>query len=175
MYIFKIVVVIIGALIGAGFASGQEVNIFFFKFGTKGLISIFISSFLIGLIIYKTLKIVKTNNIKNYKQFLSVIIKNSRVENIANIIINIFVLMSFYIMIAGFGAYLEQEINLNSLLGSSILAILCILLFKKNIEGVVKVNEVIIPLLLGTIMFLRYYKYKEHKFYKFYGLSDKRK
>ena len=42
--ILKTVCVIIGTIIGAGFASGQEVYIFFFSHGIKGLIGIIISS-----------------------------------------------------------------------------------------------------------------------------------
>jgi len=51
-------------------------------------------------------------------------------------------------MIAGFGAYLQQEFNLNSIIGSSILAILCLILFKTNVNGLVKVNEILIPILI---------------------------
>ena len=35
--ILKIVFVIIGTLIGAGFASGQEIYTFFFSYGIKGI------------------------------------------------------------------------------------------------------------------------------------------
>lgn len=155
MDFFKVIFVIIGALIGAGFASGQEIYTFFFSFGVKGLIGIVVSSILIGTIIYKTFKIIEVKNTKNYKEFLNVIIKNQKVKDISNIIINIFILISFYIMIAGFGAYLEQELKLDSIIGSSILAIICIILFRKNIEGVVKVNQILIPILISTIIFLR--------------------
>ena len=58
-------------------------------------------------------------------------------------------------MIAGFGAYLEQEINLNSILGSSILAILCFILFKTNINGIVKINEILIPILIVVVLGIR--------------------
>ena len=44
MEILKVVFVIIGTLIGAGFASGQEIYAFFFSFGIKGLAGILISS-----------------------------------------------------------------------------------------------------------------------------------
>ena len=153
MNILKVVFVIIGALIGAGFASGQEIYLFFFSYGTKGLIGIIISSGLIGLIIYKTLKIIKINNIKNYKDFLDLLIQNQKIKNVANSIINIFILVSFYIMIAGFGAYLQQELNINSMIGSAILAVFCIILFRKNIEGVVKANQILVPILVTTIIF----------------------
>ena len=55
--ILKVVFVIIGTLIGAGFASGQEIYIFFFSYGVKGLMGIVVSSVLIGVTIYKTFKI----------------------------------------------------------------------------------------------------------------------
>ena len=68
MNILKVVFVIIGTLIGAGFASGQEIYTFFFSYGIKGILGIIISSTIIGLTIYKTFKIIEKNNIKNYNQ-----------------------------------------------------------------------------------------------------------
>ena len=40
--ISKIIFVVIGALIGAGFASGQEIYVFFYSYGIKGFIGIII-------------------------------------------------------------------------------------------------------------------------------------
>ncbi len=159
MSILKVVFVIIGTLIGAGFASGQEIYIFFFSYGLKGLLGIIISGILIGITIYKTFKITQKNKNKNYKEFLDCIIKNEKIKEITNIIVNIFILASFYIMIAGFGAYLQQEFNLNSIIGSSILAILCLIIFKTNVKGFVKVNEILIPILIIIITFIRYFKF----------------
>ena len=56
--ICKITFVIVGTIIGAGFASGQEIYTFFNKYGFEGLIGICISIFLMSYIIYKTFKIV---------------------------------------------------------------------------------------------------------------------
>ena len=159
MTILKIVFVIIGTLIGAGFASGQEVYTFFFSFGKKGLIGIFIASLVISLAIYKTFKTILKTNVKNYEDFLKLFIKNKKIYYLKNAIINIFILISFYIMIAGFGAYLQQEFNLNSILGSSILAILCVILFRKNVDGVIKLNTIIIPILITIIILIRNTKF----------------
>lgn len=164
MEILKVVFVIIGTLIGAGFASGQEIYAFFFSFGIKGLSGILISSFIIGITIYKTFQIVRKNNIDNYGEFLNLFIKNKKVNNITNTIINIFILVSFYIMIAGFGAYLQQELNLNSIIGSGILAILCLILFKTNVNGLVKVNEILIPILIVIVILIRNFKYTKYRF-----------
>ena len=152
--IFKVVFVIIGTLIGAGFASGQEIYIFFFSHGIKGIVGILISSILMGFVIYKTLIILNKNNINTYKDFLDVLIiskgknKEFNIKNIINLVINIFILVTFFIMIAGFGAYFEQEFGINSLIGSFILSIMCYLVFKTSIKGVVKANEVIVPVLI---------------------------
>lgn len=155
MDILKVVFVIIGTLIGAGFASGQEIYAFFFSFGIKGIIGIFISSSIIGIVIYKTLNIIYKNNIETYGDFLSSFIKSEKVKDITNAIVNTFILVSFYIMIAGFGAYLEQELNVNRIIGSSILAILCLILFKTNVKGLVKVNEILIPVLMIIVILIR--------------------
>ena len=66
-----IVFSIIGALIGAGFASGQEMYLFFYRFGIGGIFGLVLCSALIGLVIYKTFLILyKNKNIQNYHDFL---------------------------------------------------------------------------------------------------------
>ena len=106
--ILKTVCVIIGTIIGAGFASGQEVYIFFFSHGIKGLIGIIISSVIIGLIIYKSLKIIKYENIQNYDEFLKNLIRNKKIKDFADILINIFIFLykknynNLLILLSGF-------------------------------------------------------------------------
>ena len=53
------------------------------------MIGITISSIIIGITIYKTFKIVEKNEIKNYKEFLDYFIKNEKVKELINSIINI--------------------------------------------------------------------------------------
>ena len=152
--ILKVVFVIIGTLIGAGFASGQEMYVFFFSYGMQGLIGIIISSILMGIIIYQTLKLLDKYEIRTYKDFLDILItskkgrKTNLIENIINLIVNIFIVITFFIMVAGFGAYFEQEFGINSLIGSSILAILSFAIFLTSVKGVVKANELLVPILI---------------------------
>ena len=158
--VFKVVFVIIGTLIGAGFASGQEMYLFFFSYGMKGLIGILITSILMGGVIYKTLNIVTINNITTYKDFLDVLLpKKSKhqffnIKYIINLIINIFILVTFFIMIAGFGAYLEQQFGLNGIIGSSILAIGTFVIFMTSVKGVVKANEILVPILIVFLLII---------------------
>jgi len=152
--IFKIVFVIIGTLIGAGFASGQEMYLFFFSYGLKGIWGILVSSILMGIVIYKILNLINKYNITNYKEFLDILIKRDtkhrylNIKYIINLIINIFILVTFFIMIAGFGAYIEQELGINSLIGSGILAALSFIIFMTSVKGLVKASEFLIPILI---------------------------
>lgn len=154
--ISKIIFVVIGALIGAGFASGQEIYVFFYSYGMKGFIGIIISSILIGYIIYKTFKIIQKNDISTYKEFLETIIGKDKKNliSIINIIINTFLLVTFFIMISGFGAYFEQQLGINSLIGSAILTILCYIVFMTSTKGIVKVSTIIVPFLILFIIYI---------------------
>lgn len=153
--ILKVVFVIIGTMIGAGFASGQEIYLFFFSYGIEGIIGLFISSLIIGFVIYKTFKVVDKYGTKTYKEFLNVLLpKNEKVKLIINTIINFFILITFFIMIAGFGAYFEQELGINSLIGSSILAIITFIVFMTSVKGVVKANELLVPILIGFLVII---------------------
>ena len=127
---------------------------FFFSYGIKGLIGVVVSSALMGVTIYKALAFVDAYNIKNYKEYLELFIKSKKQEkcfdlkNIINIVINVFILITFFIMIAGFGAYFEQEVGMNNLIGSIILATLSFIVLMTSVKGVVKVNGILVPILI---------------------------
>ena len=157
--IYKITFVIIGTIIGAGFASGQEIYTFFNKYGFNGLIGIFISILLMAYIIYKTFKVVVENNINNYEDFIKVImpqnLKNNKIlMNTINNIINIFLLICFNIMVAGFATYFVQELNISKWFGAILIAILSFVTLSKNIDGVIKINTFLIPAIILFICFL---------------------
>ncbi len=150
--ITSIISVIIGALIGAGFASGQEIYSFFYLYGTKGILGIILTYVLMTMLIYKTLKIVYKNKINNYNEFLEQFIKKEKIRKIINLGLNSLLLITFFIMVAGFGAYFEQEIGLSKISGSLIIVILCSITFFTNIKGVLKVSKYIVPILIIFII-----------------------
>lgn len=160
---------IIGALIGAGFASGQEMYLFFYRFGIYGILGLLLCSFLIGIVIYKTFLIIHNKNISNYQDFLNVIFyrekkhpknKYLNLSYVSNIIVNVFLLITFYIMISGFGAYFEQEFKIHRLIGAIFLAIICFVILLKDIEGVKKVNSIVVPILIGIILIISFMNIK---------------
>ncbi len=150
-----IIFTLIGAFIGAGFASGQEIYSFFYKYGKNGIIGIILFGAILGIIIYKTLNIIYKNNISTYKKFLDYIFTNNlKISQINNILVNFFLCISFFIMISGFGTYFYQSYGINKVIGSLILIIISFFIFLKNIENIAEINKIIIPILIVLILIL---------------------
>lgn len=158
-----VIFVIIGALIGAGFASGQEIYVFFYKYGINGILGLMICSILTGIVIYKTFSILLKSNDDNinYENFLKTIInKKSKFIKIINIIINISLVITFFVMISGFGAYFEQEFQINKIIGATFLSVICFVIFMTDIKGVTKTNSIIVPILILFIFVIGILNFK---------------
>ena len=140
MNIVKAVSVIIGTIIGAGFASGKEIYIFFGQYGKFGIIGAIVSATLTGVIIYSTIAITKKLQIKSNNEFLEKISNSSKVKIILENVINAFLLVSFWIMCAGFCTFFKQEFKIPIIITASINAIITYFLLMKNMDGIIKLN-----------------------------------
>lgn len=152
--IVKVVFVIIGTIIGAGFASGKEIYLFFERYQIYGIIGILISSILMGILIYKVLKISQKKNLQHYQELICYFCSNKKIGDIIQTIVQIFLLISFYIMVAGFSAYFWQQCQIPNYIGTAIMIILCYIIFMGNIERLTKLNTVLVPILILSILFL---------------------
>lgn len=154
----KVISVIIGTMIGAGFASGKELYLFFGQYGYLGIFGAFLSCFLTSFLVYRVFTIIHAYDITCYSDFLALLLgkkySNSFFFSFLYAIIQIFLLISFFIMVAGFGAYFSQELNLAPMIGCLMIVLLCMFIFNHSISGVVKANTVLIPSLVLFIFFL---------------------
>ncbi len=159
MGIVSCVFVIIGVIIGAGFASGKEIYTFFFVYGKYGILGIVVSVYIIGYLIYKTLKIIKEYDINSYDEFLDIILGSIKTKNIdlkiiVNFIVNVFLLITFFVMCAGFSAYFNQEFGINQFTTSLLLAVLCYFILNKNINGIFILNSILMPVIIIILLAL---------------------
>lgn len=162
----KIVFVIIATLVGAGFASGKEIYSFFFIYQKFGILGICISSTVISLVIHKVFKICLNSNVNTYKEFCEYIgnslknkllnkhTKKTNIPEVLNYIVNIFLIITFYIMISGFSSFLQQEFCINKIVGSLIIICLCYFVFLKNINGLIKISNFLIPILIVFFIYI---------------------
>lgn len=150
----KIVFVIIGTLVGAGLASGKEIYYFFIVDNSVyGILQIIFSSVIIGIIVFRVLKICQTNDINTYQDFCN-IINNKIFSNLLNNIVTIFLAVSYFAMIAGFSSFIKQEFNINKYFAGGIIVVVCYLIFLKNISGLIKISDYLIPVLIIFIIII---------------------
>ncbi|SHH02968.1 YkvI family membrane protein [Tepidibacter thalassicus] len=149
----KISSIYVGTIIGAGFASGQEIMNFFGIFGLKGLIGIFIATVLFAFIGSTILLIGYKNQINTYKKLLDQLF-GKNMSNIIDIIIILFLLAGYCIMLAGSGAIFYEEFNINYNVGIIIMSVATFLTFLYSLKGISAVNTVVVPFLLVVIIFI---------------------
>ena len=150
--IFKVCFVIIGTIIGAGFASGKEINLFFNTYRWWGIVGFIINCIFFSIIIYKVFNISKILKISNYSEFLKSV--NPKYSKFMKITISLFLIVSFYIMIAGMGAYFKQQFGISQWITSIIMSFICYIILQKNINGIISLNNLLVPFIILFIIFL---------------------
>ena len=154
---FKIIFVLIGTFVGAGFASGKEVFNFFTIFSFNGIISILLFSFLLFLLINKCLNIKTNLKLKSYNEFIFYLEKKYKFFNhrFFLFIINIFLASSFYIMIAALSSLFDYQFNIAKLITITWCVFICYFIFyKKNINFIYIINSILMPILILFIISL---------------------
>jgi uncharacterized membrane protein YkvI len=143
--IAEIAATLIGTVVGAGFASGQEILQFFSKYQTAGYAGIALTILLLGLAVNQVFKIGLKLDTSSYREFL-VYLLGPRLLNGADLILSLFLLLLTGVMYAGCGAVF-QELQLIPRVGMILTGIVVIWVLSRGLAGVVKVNLVLIPLM----------------------------
>ena len=157
---FKIIFVLIGTFVGAGFASGKEIFNFFTCYSYYGVISIFIFSFFLFLLLYKCLNIKTNLKTNSYNEFIFYLEKKYKFFNykLFLLIINIFLASSFYIMIAALSSLFNYQFNIAKFLTIIGTIFVCFIIFyKKNINFIYIINSILMPILILFIISLCFF------------------
>lgn len=120
----------------------------------NGTIGAIISSFLAMIIIYETILIVKRLKIKSNNEFIEKITCNEKITIILKNIINIFLIISFWIMCTGFCTFFKQEMGIPIIITAIINAIIVYILLKNNIDGLIKLNLIVVPFMIAIIIII---------------------
>ncbi|MCM3744953.1 hypothetical protein M3193_12455 [Sporosarcina luteola] len=141
----------IGIIVGAGFASGQEILQYFTSFGMMGIVAALVSTALfayIGMILTRLGSRLRTTSHKEviYKisgRFLGTIIDY----------IIIFTLFGVgVVMVAGAGSNLEQQFGIPPFIGSLLMVVLVFITILLNVDKVVAVIGSITPFLILAVV-----------------------
>lgn len=147
----KVAAAYIGTVVGAGFATGQEVLQFFTKFGVIGLAGLAVST--VMFIIYGYIIMVLGKKL-NARSHLEVILYSSsrQLGTAVDYIITLFLFGAFTAMIAGTGALFTQQLNMPGSMGNILMAVLTALTVLTGINGVINSISFVVPFLLAAVI-----------------------
>ncbi|HWJ02910.1 MAG TPA: hypothetical protein VNU93_04470 [Verrucomicrobiae bacterium] len=144
---FRVAATYIGAVMGAGFASGQEILQFFVSYGSLGIAGIVLAGTLFAVLGWGSLTVIKRYRISTYQE-LFVMLLGPRLGRICEIIITLFLFAGLVIMLAGSGAIFHEYLNLSPTLGVILTALAVLVALSSKGEGVLWINTVLIPVKL---------------------------
>ena len=148
---FQIAAAYIGTVIGAGFASGQEVLRFFCAHGLWGVFGIMVSTALFFLIGYAILVIgwrLKAPSHVEVVRFTNGALLGAFID----ILITIFLFGGLSAMIAGAGAVFNEQLHVHPMWGTFALALVALLTVIAGTRGVIRANSFLVPLMIAAML-----------------------
>jgi len=137
----------IGAVMGAGFASGQEILQFFTIYRAKGILGIVAAGILFALFGFWSLSLIKRYHINTYQDMFALLL-GKRLGKLCEVIVTIFLFAGLVIMLAGSGAVFEEYFGLSPTFGVLLTSLAVLIALASRGEGVMWINTVLIPLKL---------------------------
>lgn len=151
--VYKVMALYIGAVIGAGFASGQEILQFFIIFGRDGLKGVVLAgllfSYLGGLVMYLSVKM----GAQSYRDLYRVILGRLP-EKIMDYVSLVVLSGGTLVMLSGGGAVFSEHLGLPHFLGTFLIALICIVVILKGTKGVISANVFLVPVKVIAIFFI---------------------
>lgn len=146
----------IGIIVGAGFASGQEILQYFTSFGIIGIIGAFIATVLFAYLGMNLTRLGSRMQKASHKEAIYGI--SGRLVGIIVDYIIIFTLFGVgVVMIAGAGSIFTQQFDLPAALGSTVMTILVIITIMLNVDKVIAIIGSITPFLIAVVVLLSIY------------------
>jgi len=152
----KIAAVYIGTVVGAGFATGQEVLQFFSAFGIRGLWGITLTTALFIIYGYIIIELGLKFSAKSHLEVLKPAC-GKWLTKLMDIIITFFLFGALTAMIAGTGTLFSEQFHLPLLLGSFLMAAITAITVLTGISGVLNSISFIAPFLIVSVVSISLY------------------
>ena len=143
----KLCLLYTGTLIGAGFASGSEIAVYFLKYSGNFILSLFISCLIISLFGALTVSTAFKIQCFDYTDFMNAVV-GDKASGAICFFTGVFFFVLFTAMISAFGSLCEDSGIMESYLARLIFLLFCIPVFLKGTQGLVKANCVLVPVLV---------------------------
>ncbi len=153
---FQIGSAFVGLIVGAGFASGQEVMQYFTSFGIWGTVGGILATLLFIFLGYTFAQLGTDLQATSHKSVIYHI-GGRYIGPILDILITFFLFGVAVVMFAGSGSTFEQMFGIDTKIGSIIMVTLTILTLLLNTKRIISIIAIITPYLIAIIFIILIY------------------
>ena len=153
---FQIGGAFVGLVVGAGFASGQEILQYFTSFGLMGVVGSIVATVAFAFLGMTLAQIGSDLQTTSHKEGIYYI-GGRYIGAVLDILITLILFSIAVVMFAGSGATFQQMFGINPGLGSIAMATVTIVTLFLNTESILKIVAVLTPYLMGIIFIILIY------------------
>lgn len=153
---FQIGSAFVGLIVGAGFASGQEVMQYFTSFGIWGTVGGIVATLLFIFLGYTFAQLGTDLQATSHKGVIYHI-GGRYIGAILDVLITFFLFGVAVVMFAGSGSTFEQMFGINTMVGSIIMVTLTILTLLLNTQKIISIIASVTPYLITVIFIILIY------------------
>ncbi|MBP3961261.1 hypothetical protein [Paenibacillus lignilyticus] len=152
--IMQIAFTYMGTVVGAGFATGQEILQFFTRFGFLGAVTILMATIMFVWLGAKMMLIASDVRAKSYEDVNKVLFGDRYGRWISHFMI-IVLFGVCAVMLAGAGSIFSENWNISYQSGLLITMVGCFFLLRKGMNAILTVNSIVVPvMLLFTVLII---------------------
>jgi uncharacterized membrane protein YkvI len=142
--ILQIAFTYIGTIVGAGFATGQEILQFFTRFGGAAVFTIAFASFLFVWLGTKIMLLAQQSGARSYDELNGMLFGKAAGKMVS--FLTLFILFGICaVMLAGVGSIFREQLHFPYLFGQ-IATLLCVfVVLMRGIDAILAINSVVVP------------------------------
>src|SRR5690606_12276810 len=145
--ICKIAGAFVGVIVGAGFASGQEILQFFASFGTIGLLGCVVSGVMFALLSMAFSSMGQRLAAPSHKEVIHAML-GRHLGLVFDVLVTFFLFAITVVMLAGAGSLLQQWLGLPAVWGSVLATVATVLIVSLDVRRVIAFIGAVTPLLM---------------------------
>lgn len=143
----------LGAIIGAGFATGQEIVNFFAAFGPKGIIAAIISGMLFAILGCMVVSVVSGGKMKNYKEYINFLF-TPKIAWIFDALLFMFLCCGLTVMLVASSSLCTKMLDMPAWAGFLFTAGLLYISLLMGEEGLLWLNTALVPGIILLVLFI---------------------
>jgi uncharacterized membrane protein YkvI len=150
---WRVAASIIGTVIGAGFATGQEIMHFFSRYGIIGYATVAACSVLIGLSCAHMMSRTYDARISSYIALNDRLFGKS-IGRVCSIVLALSLFAFSIVMLAGSGSVVHAQWGIAPPIAIVLIGVLTYTIIRKGLRGITAVHAFVVPLMIATIVVL---------------------